>query len=56
LQTASKETLFRTDAISSRIAQLTIIDVLVAAVANQKYDFYQVNLQKTRNSTSEKKL
>jgi DNA-binding MurR/RpiR family transcriptional regulator len=56
LQTASKETLFRTDAISSRIAQLTIIDVLVAAVANQKYDFYQANLQKTRNSTSEKKL
>lgn len=56
LQTASKETLFRTDAISSRIAQLTIIDVLVAAVANQKYDIYQANLQRTRNSTTEKKL
>ncbi|MBM7656399.1 MurR/RpiR family transcriptional regulator [Neobacillus cucumis] len=56
LQTASKETLFRTDAISSRIAQLTIIDILVAAVANQKYEFSQENLQKTRHSTSEKKL
>ncbi|WP_160725900.1 MurR/RpiR family transcriptional regulator [Bacillus sp. USDA818B3_A] len=56
LQTASKETLFRTDAISSRIAQLTIIDILVAAVANQKYEMSQANLQKTRNSTTEKKL
>lgn len=54
LQTASKETLFRTDAISSRIAQLTIIDILVAAVANQKYEFSQANLQKTRHSTTEK--
>ena len=56
LQTASKETLFRTDAISSRIAQLTIIDVLVAAVANQKYELFYKNLQKTRKSTIDKKL
>ena len=56
LQTSSKETLFRTDAISSRIAQLTIIDVLIAAVANQKYEFCQANLEKTRKSTSEKKM
>jgi RpiR family carbohydrate utilization transcriptional regulator len=56
LQTASRETLFRTDAISSRIAQLTIIDILVAAVANEKYEFYQAKLQKTLKSTSEKKL
>jgi RpiR family carbohydrate utilization transcriptional regulator len=56
LQTASKETLFRTDAISSRIAQLTIIDILVAAVANEKYELYLDNLQKTRKSTTGKKL
>ena len=56
LQTASKETMFRTDAISSRIAQLTIIDILVAAVANQQYDYYYDNLQKTRKSTADKKL
>ncbi len=56
LQTASKETLFRTDAISSRIAQLTIIDVLVAAVANQQYEIFYNNLQKTRKSTIDKKL
>lgn len=56
LQTASKETLFRTDGISSRIAQLTIIDILVAAVANQQYDLYFGNLQKTRKSTIDKKM
>jgi DNA-binding MurR/RpiR family transcriptional regulator len=56
LQTASKETLFRTDAISSRIAQLTIIDILVAAVANQQYDLYFGNLQKTRKSSIDKKM
>ncbi|MBY0147065.1 MurR/RpiR family transcriptional regulator [Neobacillus niacini] len=56
LQTASNETLFRTDAISSRIAQLTIIDVLVAAVANQQYEMFYNNLQKTRKSTIDKKM
>ncbi|MEH6957110.1 MurR/RpiR family transcriptional regulator [Neobacillus drentensis] len=56
LQAASKETLFRTDDISSRIAQLTIIDILVAAVANQQYDLYYGNLQKTRKSTIDKKM
>lgn len=56
LQTASKETLFRTDAISSRIAQLTIIDILVASVANQQYELYYSNLQKTRKSTTDKKM
>jgi|SRR4051794_7408113 RpiR family transcriptional regulator, carbohydrate utilization regulator len=56
LQTASNETLFRTDAISSRIAQLTIIDILVASVANQQYELYYSNLQKTRKSTIDKKL
>ncbi len=56
LQTASNETLFRTDAIASRIAQLTIIDILVAGVANAKYEFYYENLQKTRKSTTDKKL
>lgn len=56
LQTASKETLFRTDAIASRVAQLTIIDILVAGIANEKYEFYYRNLQKTRKSTIDKKL
>ncbi|WP_080872887.1 MurR/RpiR family transcriptional regulator [Oceanobacillus timonensis] len=56
LQTASNETLFRTDAISSRIAQLTIIDILVAALAIQNYDQSYSDLQKTRNSTTNKKI
>lgn len=56
LHTASKETLFRTDAISSRIAQLTIIDVLVAVLAMNDYENYYENLEKTRKSTIEKKI
>lgn len=56
LQSASKESLFRTDAFSSRIAQLTIIDILVAAVANQQYELCYSNIQKTRRSTIDKKL
>ncbi len=56
LQTASKETLFRTDAISSRIAQLTILDILVAAIATYNYEQYYNNLEKTRNATSDKKM
>ncbi|MDQ0973824.1 RpiR family carbohydrate utilization transcriptional regulator [Neobacillus niacini] len=56
LQSASKESLFRTDAFSSRIAQLTIIDLLVAAVANQQYELCYNNIQKTRRSTIDKKL
>jgi len=56
LQTASRETLFRTDAISSRIAQLTIIDILVAALAINNYDQTYEDLQKTRKSTTDKKL
>lgn len=56
LQTSAKETLFRTDAISSRIAQLTIIDVLIAAVAIEKYELIQANIEKTRNSTTGKKM
>ncbi|WP_156858029.1 MurR/RpiR family transcriptional regulator [Oceanobacillus sp. AG] len=56
LQTSSQETLFRTDAISSRIAQLTIIDVITATVANEKYEYYQANIERTRNSTTEKKM
>ncbi|WP_163527865.1 MurR/RpiR family transcriptional regulator [Halobacillus ihumii] len=56
LQTMSNETMFRTDAISSRIAQLTIIDILVAAVANANYEYFYENIQITRKSTSHKKM
>src|SRR5690625_551389 len=56
LQTASRETLFRIDAISSRIAQLTIIDILVAALDINNYDQTYEDLQKTRKSTTDKKL
>lgn len=56
LQTMSNETMFRTDAISSRIAQLTIVDILVAAIANTDYEHFYENVQVTRKSTSHKKM
>ncbi|MGJ9384223.1 MurR/RpiR family transcriptional regulator [Salipaludibacillus sp. CF4.18] len=55
LHTAAKEKLYRTDAIS-RIAQLTIIDILVAGIRNQKYEYYEKKLQKTTRSTVDKKI
>lgn len=55
LHTAAKEKLYRTDAIS-RIAQLTIIDILVAGIRNQKYEYYESKLQKTSRSTVDKKI
>ncbi|WP_018921987.1 MurR/RpiR family transcriptional regulator [Salsuginibacillus kocurii] len=56
LYTTSKETMFRTDATASRIAQLTIIDTLFAGVANNRYDSAYNNIQKTRSSTINKRL
>lgn len=55
LYTAANETMFRTDAIASRIAQLTIIDTLFAGIANYDYENYLKNIEKTRNSTINRK-
>jgi DNA-binding MurR/RpiR family transcriptional regulator len=55
LQTAINETLYRTDSLA-RIAQLTIIDILVASIANQKHDHFYNNVQKTSSSTMNRKL
>lgn len=56
LYTTSKETMFRTDATASRIAQLTIIDTLFTGVANKNYTQAYENIQKTRDATSNKRL
>ncbi|SFO94145.1 MurR/RpiR family transcriptional regulator [Salibacterium halotolerans] len=56
LYTTSKETMFRTDATASRIAQLTIVDTLFTGVANRNYEDAYTNIQKTRDSTSNKRL
>jgi len=55
LYTAAKETAFGSDATSSRIAQLSIIDVLYAGIANQDYDRAFARIQKTREASAGKR-
>jgi len=55
LFTAAKETAFGSDAMSSRIAQLTIIDTLYLGVALLNYDRSMLNIQKTREATAGKR-
>ncbi|WP_248924322.1 MurR/RpiR family transcriptional regulator [Paenibacillus hamazuiensis] len=56
LFTFSKETRFRTDATASRIAQLTIIDVLVTGLALTNPSYYLNNFQRTREATTNKRF
>lgn len=55
LFTAAKETAFGSDATSSRIAQLTIIDTLFAGIANQNYDHFLSRIQRTREASAGKR-
>jgi DNA-binding MurR/RpiR family transcriptional regulator len=55
LFTSSKETKFRTDATASRIAQLTIIDVLITGLALTDQNLYLKNFQQIRDATSSKR-
>jgi RpiR family carbohydrate utilization transcriptional regulator len=55
LFTAAKETAFGSDATSSRIAQLSIIDVLYAGIANQDYDHALARIQRTREASAGKR-
>jgi len=55
LYTAAKETAFGSDAMSSRIAQLSIIDVLYAGIANKDYDRSLSRIQKTREASAGKR-
>jgi DNA-binding MurR/RpiR family transcriptional regulator len=55
LFTAAKETAFGSDATSSRIAQLSIIDTLYAGIANRDYDTSLSRIQKTREASAGKK-
>lgn len=47
LYTAANESLFRSGAMSSRISQLSIIDILYTAVANDQYELSVSQLSKT---------
>jgi DNA-binding MurR/RpiR family transcriptional regulator len=55
LYTAAKETAFGSDAMSSRIAQLTIIDTLYAGIANADYNKALAMIQKTREASAGKR-
>jgi DNA-binding MurR/RpiR family transcriptional regulator len=55
LVTAAKQTAFRSDASSSRIAQLTIIDTLYVAVAHKNHDKSIEMIEKTRDATASKR-
>jgi DNA-binding MurR/RpiR family transcriptional regulator len=55
LYTAAKETAFGSDATSSRIAQLSIIDTLYAGIANKDYETSLSRIQKTREASAGKR-
>lgn len=56
LYTSSSETAFNSDALSSRIAELSIIDMLYVGVAFKKYDESYENIVKTRKALDSTKI
>lgn len=56
LFTSSRETLYKGESLSSRIAQLTILDTLLTAISNSDNQRYYENLQKTRLSLDNTKI
>lgn len=56
LYTTSRETVFRTEALSSRLAQLSLIDLLYAAVSLRRQDDTIANIQHIREAISLKRL
>lgn len=56
LQTLAQETKFRTEAMTSRIAQLSIIDALIAALALTRHDQAVATLETTFNALSSKRV
>lgn len=56
LFTSSKETKFRTDATASRIAQLTIIDLLITGIVLTNQKLYLDNFKRTREATTNRRF
>ena len=52
LTTATRETVFKSESVTARIAQLSVIDALVAVMAYMNYDEAYDAIQKTRQATS----
>ena len=55
LVTAAKQTAFRSDASSSRIAQLTVIDTLYVAIAHRNHQRSLQMIERTREATAAKR-
>ncbi|MBM4330422.1 MAG: MurR/RpiR family transcriptional regulator [Deltaproteobacteria bacterium] len=55
LFTAARETALRSDAMTSRIAQLAILDVLYVSVALKRYDASLKSIERTKEALVEKK-
>ena len=55
LYTAATESIFRSGAIASRLAQLSVIDVLFIGVALKRYDCSLENLARTREAAADLK-
>ena len=55
LVTAAKQTAFRSDASSSRIAQLTVIDTLYVAIAHRNHGRSLQMIERTREATAAKR-
>jgi DNA-binding MurR/RpiR family transcriptional regulator len=52
----AKETQFRTEAMTSRIAQLCVVDALIATLAMADYDHATDTLKRTFDTLSVKRL
>ena len=52
LTTATRETIFKSESVTARLAQLSIIDILVAIMTCMDYDGAYDAIQKTRSATS----
>ncbi len=55
LYTAARETALRSDAMTSRIAQLSILDVLYVYVALKRYEMSLQSIERTKDALAEKK-
>lgn len=55
LITSTKETVFKSESVTARIAQLSVIDSLVAAVSLLNYEGSYEAIQKTRKATANRK-
>ena len=55
LFSATKETAFKSESLSARIAQLTVIDSLMTLIAFKNYDYSHDAIHKTRHATSSTK-